>query len=271
MPIYEYWNQWPRVVSSNDQGVLREQWNEGSILIQQLHSSSDILKAIQDGQITADDSILLFSIDGAQLYKNKASDLQKALYSSWWFIPGLKGPKNLDSFIFPGFYHLAALQKEGLLAWDAARNDTVTDYPFLAFGTADMVGMADMSGTVGHQGRYGCCLACIQQGRHKPGCDHPDQSYCQSKGTSEELAQRYSEYLLKVQQSRNQTQYESNRLDTGICKPTLFSGLQSQHTLGMPACFPSDLMHLVSLNLTNLLILLWHGKFKCDKNDSKTS
>ena len=114
----------------------------------------------------------------------------------------------MDSFIFPGFYHLAALQKEGLLAWDAAHNDTVTDHPFLAFGTADTVGIANMSGTVGHQGRYGCHLACIQQGHHKPsagqyfpvylkplnytvqGCDHPDQSYHQSKGTSEELAQR---------------------------------------------------------------------------------
>ena len=77
--------------------------------------------------------------------------------------------------------------------------------------------------------------------------------------------------MLKVQQSRNQTQYESNRLETGICKPTLFSGLPSQHTLGVPACFPSDLMHLASLNLTDLLISLWRGKFKCDKNDSKTS
>ena len=36
------------------------------------------------------------------------------------FIPGPKKPKILDSFLFPGLYHLAALQKEGLTIWNAA-------------------------------------------------------------------------------------------------------------------------------------------------------
>ena len=36
------------------------------------------------------------------------------------FIPGPKKPKNLDSVLFPGLYHLAALQKEGLIIWNAA-------------------------------------------------------------------------------------------------------------------------------------------------------
>ena len=34
-------------------------------------------------------------------------------------IPGPNKPKVLESFLFPGLHHLSAIQKEGLMIWDA--------------------------------------------------------------------------------------------------------------------------------------------------------
>ena len=39
----------------------------------------------------------------------------------------------------------------------------------------------------------------------------------------------------------------------------------------VPCCFPLDLMHLVFINLGELLIPLWRGTIKCDATDSPTS
>ena len=38
-----------------------------------------------------------------------------------------------------------------------------------------------------------------------------------------------------------------------------------------PGCFGSDLMHLGSLNIPDLLINLWRGAFECDKKDDKST
>jgi hypothetical protein len=99
-----------------------------------LHGS-DLIEAFKHGRIGADDIVLMFSIDGAQLYAMKASacwiyiwvlfNLPPALrYKKkhifiGGFIPGPNNPKNLDSFLFPGLQHLVVLQKEGLRIWDA--------------------------------------------------------------------------------------------------------------------------------------------------------
>jgi len=89
------------------------------------------------------------------------------------FVPGPNKPKNIDSFVFPGLYHLAALQNEGLRIWDASRGaHTERTIPFLAFTTADGPAMADMAGTVGHSGKYGCRLYCGLPGRHRAGDGH---------------------------------------------------------------------------------------------------
>ncbi|KIJ18233.1 hypothetical protein PAXINDRAFT_22636, partial [Paxillus involutus ATCC 200175] len=94
-------------------------------------NGSDDLTAGQEGKINENNIVLIFSVDGAQLYnKFKASDCWVAIwiifdcfpYSHYkkkyvlpaWVIPGPKKPCNLDSFLFPGFHHLAALQNEGL-------------------------------------------------------------------------------------------------------------------------------------------------------------
>lgn len=118
----------------------------------------------------------MLSLDGAQLYRSKTSDVW--LYI-WVFlnrspdsrykkhnimiggvIPGPNKPGNLDSFMFRGFHHMAALMKQGLAVWDgASKKEFISDID-LAFVTADTPGMTLMSGLVGHSGRYGCRLYC---------------------------------------------------------------------------------------------------------------
>ena len=79
----------------------------------------------QDGHIDEDDIVLMFSIDGAQLYAMKASACWIYIwvllnlspterYKKNWvfvggFIPGPNNPKNIDLFLFPGLQHLVAL------------------------------------------------------------------------------------------------------------------------------------------------------------------
>ena len=41
--------------------------------------------------------------------------------------------------------------------------------------------------------------------------------------------------------------------------------------LGIPGCFPANLMHLISLNLTNLLIKLWRGTMDCEPSDDRAT
>ncbi|KAJ7272682.1 hypothetical protein B0H12DRAFT_1200136 [Mycena haematopus] len=93
------------------------------------------LDAVEQGLISDDDSLLLLSIDGAQLYAMKQSDCwiyiwvfldldSNQRYKKKFVIPGgvFPGPnkiKVVESFLFPGLYHAAALMKEGLKIWDA--------------------------------------------------------------------------------------------------------------------------------------------------------
>src|SRR5271170_4952840 len=51
------------------------QENEGNIpLYDDILCGADYLQKVVDGEITDDDMVLMLSIDGAQLYKNKSSD-----------------------------------------------------------------------------------------------------------------------------------------------------------------------------------------------------
>ncbi|TFY57813.1 hypothetical protein EVG20_g8395 [Dentipellis fragilis] len=270
-----------------------------------LYCGTDLLDAMRKGQIASSDSVLFFSIDGAQLYQSKASDCwiyiwilldlapdvryKKPHVLPGGIIPGPNKPKNLDSFLFPGLHHLAALQREGLQVWDAAKLEIVTDHPFLDLIGADTPGMAALDGMVGPQGRLGCRFYCDYPGRRKhggsqyypaclkplyydiPGCNHADVVLHDFTETSEDKNRRYLRNLQVVRSSRNQAEFRRNRLETGICKPTIFSGLHSSHRLHIPACFPPDLMHLASLNLTDLLLGLWRGVIDCDPDDDKST
>ncbi|KAF9472692.1 hypothetical protein BDN70DRAFT_909069 [Pholiota conissans] len=110
-------------------------------------------------------------------------------------------------------------------------------------GTADGPGMTYLNCLTGHSGAYGCgnhyYPALLKPvGYNIEGCDHDnDNGYMRQ---------------------------------TGITKPSIFSGFPHHRTIEVPACFVGDLMHLVALNLTDLLVNLWCGKLDCDPKDNKS-
>lgn len=264
---------------------------------------SEYIQAVQDGRITEDDMCLVFSMDGAQLYRNKVSDCwlyiwiildhspqvryKKKHVLPGGIIPGPKKPRNIDSLVFPGLYHLAAIQREGLQVYNGATNQIFTSRPFLALVTADGPAMACLNGCVGHMGKMHCRHYCSLVGRHKDkaptyypmrqkphnyhveGCDHEDVDIQMllDKFTPEEAAHRYQENLKKVEGSRTANEYRDSRLETGICKPSIFSGISKHHILGIPACFGGDCMHLPCLNIPDLFFKLWRGVLDHDEND----
>jgi hypothetical protein len=263
---------------------------------------SDYLEEVVAGRIKSGDMVLLFSIDGAQLYQSKASDTwiyiwvildhapdrryTKKLVLPGGFIPGPKPPNIIDSFLIPGIHHLSAIQNEGLKIWDARRNEVFISKVFLLVACADVLGMAALSGLVGHHGKYGCWLYCALPGRHKEnlpqyyparlkpdnyeitGCDHDDYPVDQIIATAND-SERYEQHLAFVERSPNKTQYTKRRLATGICKATILSGLARR--LRIPRLFSVDIMHLPALNIPDLVIGLWRGTFDCDKHDDRSS
>ncbi len=86
-----------------------------------VYCSSTLLEAAMRGDLTGDDTVLMLSIDGVQLYQSKqldcwiyiwvlldlAPDLcyKKQYVLPGGFIPGPNKPKNLDSFVYTGLYH----------------------------------------------------------------------------------------------------------------------------------------------------------------------
>ena len=284
--------------------IIRElQQNDGSLeCFEDFLHGREYLEAIRAGRITDDDILLMLSIDGAQLYAHKSSDCWICIWVIFeqapeiWYkvkhvlpaftIPGPHKPKNMDSFLFPSLYHLSALQREGLTIWDALRQVIFVSHPFFALGTADGPAMAYLNGLVGHHGKLGCRLYCSLTGRHKPGgphyypalfkplgynvegCDHDDISYATLPTSS---LNTYHDNLRYLMASPNESQYKKRRLETGISKPSIFLGLSENKSLPVPSCFGSDIMHLLSLNIPDLLINLWRGTFDCDKKDDRTN
>ena len=261
---------------------------------------SEFLKLYRSGYLKHGDVVLQLSIDGAQLFRDKTSDCwlyifvihnlspdlryKKKYVMPGGFIPGK--PSNLDSFLFPGLHHIAALQNEGFAYYDAHLGRVIRDAAlYLPLATADSPAMADLSGTVGHTGKHGCRLQCQMPGRHrandghyypammKPndyimdGCDHDDVTFRDLRQFRDQITQRYEERLEYLCSSPNLTQYNHRRLQTGITKPTIFSGLR--YTIGVPNMFVMDLMHLTDLNDPDLLLGLWRGTIKCYGADTK--
>jgi hypothetical protein len=110
--------------------------NDGRIgVYDDVLTGSDYIQAVEDGDIAPTDMVLIFSTDGAQLYKKKASDTWISIYiivdhppDAWYkkntigpafFVPGPNKMKVIESFLLPTLHHLSALQKEGLQIWDA--------------------------------------------------------------------------------------------------------------------------------------------------------
>jgi hypothetical protein len=153
----------------------------GSIEVyEDVYCSSILLEAAQRGDLTPDDTVLMLSIDGAQLYQSKQSDCwiyiwvlldlvpdlryKKKYVLPGGFIPGPNKPKNLDSFVYTGLCHLSALQKDGLRVWDCLTGRVFTSRLFFFLGTADGPGLAALHGQVGHHGAFGCREYCGLKG-----------------------------------------------------------------------------------------------------------
>lgn len=254
----------------------------------------DYLEAVKMGKIKKDDVLVQLSIDGAQLYHDKESDCwifvyvihnlppdlryKKKFVIPAGFVPGPGKPKNMDSFLFATLYHISALQREGLRIWDAStQTHILRSIPFI-FVTADGPAMAMVSGMVGHSGKFGCRLFCGLPGRHrdrdghyfpamlKPnnyavaGCDHEDITFSDLKLYQQNVSARYSRNLQRLLGAGNLSQYRDRRLETGLCKQTILSGLQEG--LGIPNIFPLDIMHLINLNDPDLFLGLWRGTLK---------
>lgn len=170
--------------------------------------------------------------------------------------------------------------------WDALKNETVYSRIVYALGTADAVGMPELDGRVGHHGAQGCCLGCPMKGRHKPNsghyyaahmcpenstvpnCAHPDIDI---RNTSPISPEGYRRNLNKLKACATSTAYERTRKETGLSKPTILDGLHPEYMLAIPKVFGLDLMHLLCLNLEDLLLSLWQGTMECDPKDDKAT
>ena len=256
----------------------------------------DYLEAVEKGRIEEYDTVVMLSIDGAQLYRNKKSDCWIYIwiildlapdqrYKIRNILPGgiIPGPgklKDLDSFLFPGLAHVSAIQKEGLHIWDGYNRMAAISFLFLFLALADAVAMAELSGSVGHHGRKGCRLLCEFIGRNKPGgshyypallrplnvhapsCNHPDIDVANLAPAD---TAKYRQDLNYVLESPNETVYRQRRLQTGIRKASIFDGLP--RILELPTCFPGDLMHQPVINLTALMFDLFCDREGCRKGD----
>jgi hypothetical protein len=79
----------------------------------------------------------------------------------------------------------------------------------------------------------------------------------------------YFNNLKKLLPCANEAQFIKMRKETGLCKPSIFVGLSRQHSSGLPGCLSIDHMHIISINLPDLLLGLWRGTIDCDKKDSR--
>ncbi len=99
------------------------------------------------------------------------------------------------------------------------------------------------------------------------GSDHPDITFSDLHRFRQGIDVWYNDGIKKLAGARNMAQYQAIRLETGLCRPTIFSGLR--HSLGVPQMFVMDIMHLVSINDPDLLLGLWRGTLQHYAPDKK--
>ncbi|KZV79419.1 hypothetical protein EXIGLDRAFT_659109, partial [Exidia glandulosa HHB12029] len=263
-------------------------------------SGSAVLEAVDNNIITENDTVVMLSFDGAQLYRMKVSDCWIYIwivvnlspdrrYKQRYLIPGsfIPGPKKIkhaDSFLYVGLHHISAVNNAGgLRVYDADAKACYLSRIIILFTLADGPGTIYLSGLVTHSGKYGCRLYCGMPGRRKPrdphywlahlkpsgdynvtGCMHDDLSPYRVRVADQE---GYTAKLATVGRAKNQTNYEALRLETGICKPTIFDGLAPGTTLRAPLMTTEDLMH-ETMNIASALVDLFRGTFPCSSPDS---
>lgn len=96
-------------------------WNPGkpTDVYEDIYDGYQYLEAVKSGLIKEDDTLVLFSLDGAQLYHDKDSDCyffvwiilnlspdlgyKKAYILPGGFVPGPNPPKRVESYLIPSF------------------------------------------------------------------------------------------------------------------------------------------------------------------------
>ena len=264
-------------------------------------SGEAYLNAVEDGSIGEYDTVLMLSIDGAQLYQNKKSDCWIYIWIildlgpeerykirnilPGGVIPGPDAPGNIESFLFPGLSHLSALQKQGLCIWDAYHRKVALSLIFLLLVLADAVAMAELSGSVGHHGRKGCRLLCgfvsrnkVRGSQYYPALLRPSGFETHRTSSHPDIdptdlpdadPANYRRDLYEVITSRHKAEYERRRFNAGITKPSIFDGIP--RTLKLPTCFAGDLMHQPVINMASLLFDLWCARPGLRSHDSSSS
>ena len=252
------------------------------------------MEAADNAPINKYDTVLMLSVDGAQLYKSKQSECWIYIWIivdlspdkrykirnilPGGVIPGPNSPKNIESFLFPGLAHVSALQREGLPIWDGYNRKRALAFIFLLLVLADAVAMAELTGSVGHHGLKGCRLLCGFAGRNKKHGSHYYPALLRPHGFETHRTSshpdvdintlpdpdpdQYRRDVHHIVASRNKTEHGRRRLHTGISKPTIFDGLP--RILDLPTCFPGDLMHQPIINIAALLLDLW-----CARSDAR--
>ncbi|EIW78736.1 hypothetical protein CONPUDRAFT_156694 [Coniophora puteana RWD-64-598 SS2] len=259
----------------------------------------DFLGAVLDGDIQPNDIVLMCTLDSTQVFEDKDSDCwvyvwivvnlppdkryHKVHILPGGFIPGPKKPKNLNSFLFPGFGALAAVQREGLRYYDAHWKDVFSGNLYFLYPLADGPGLVYVDGLNGHSGYLNCRMYCGVKGRRygqeshyypvliKPrdrageGSNHEDVSIQHLPLPANPA---YYDNLYRLTAARDMNTFKELRRDTGIKKPPLLLGLSPARSLGVPNCMAPDSMHLV-LNISKLMLSLWCGTIKCHHADNK--
>ncbi|KAG6825165.1 hypothetical protein H0H92_004520, partial [Tricholoma furcatifolium] len=191
-------------------------------------------------------------------------------------LPGPNKPRIMDSYLFTSLYHLSALQDRGLKFWDASQNEVMTSIPFFALGAADGPALTHLNGLAGHMGFNGCRLRCGVIGRRKDrdkhyypallkpidpvaGCDHDDVNINSVATTSVPTSENYITELQSVITSTTEKGFRSARKRTGIIKPSILLGISEKYRFPITRCFGTDIMHLLCLNIPDLLLPLWRG------------
>ncbi|KAF9487804.1 hypothetical protein BDN71DRAFT_1542881 [Pleurotus eryngii] len=227
---------------------------------------SEYVDLIECTQLSDYDALVSMSLDGCQLYKNKASDVWIYIWIIDELLPGVRykqrhvcpggfisgpnKPKIVNSFLFREVHHNNGC---GMRIWDSLEDTTAYSHPVVMMATADAIGIVEIDGQVGHHGAYACRLQCEMKGHHKPnsghyfaahtrlidhgpGCNHPDTD-------------KYQEDIKDLLTSQSTAD-----------KPTLLSGLDPGLMFPPPHCF---------LNIPKLLIDLWRRSIKCEPTDNK--
>lgn len=207
-------------------------------VIDDVFCSQRYLDSYQNGRIKDADTVLMFQLDGAQLYAHKTSDTwiliwiildlpphlryKKRFVIPAGVIPGPNKPKIMDSFLFVSMHHLAAIQNDGLAIWSPLKPQIYRSDLWLFIGGGDTPGVALLSGFVTHTGLKGCRRRCAVKGRHKAGtsCYYPvlllpedyDVEHCDHGDIDAELVtissvQEYRDDLAYVSQARSANEF----------------------------------------------------------------